>query len=79
MAPSSQMLEPPQKPGRFNVHVVTERYIQANRKGEGFAETTHAYCTLAGALHELVRRANIQGLSTEADGPQTPDLFGESR
>lgn len=77
--PHPNVLERQRIEYQCHVHVVTERYIQANRKGEGFAETTHAYCTLAGALHELVRRANIQGLSTEADGPQTPDLFGESR
>ncbi len=62
-----------------HVHIATERYIQANRKGEGFAEATTAYFTLAGALHELMHRANIVGLSTEADGLQTLDMFGESK
>ncbi len=62
-----------------HVHLLTERYILANRKGEGFAEVTEAYHTLAGALNELVHRANIQGLSTDADGPQTQDLFGDSK
>lgn len=75
--PHPNVLERQRIEYQCHVHVVTERYIQANRKGEGFAEATQAYCTLAGALHELVCRANIQGLSTEADGPQTPDLFGE--
>ena len=64
---------------KCHVHVVTERYILANRKGEGFAETTDAYYTLAGALHELMSRANIQGLNTEKDGPQTPDMFGDTK
>ncbi len=62
-----------------HVHVLTERYILANRKGEGFAEVTDAYRTVAGALHELMRRANIQGLNAHIDSPQTPDLFGDSR
>jgi hypothetical protein len=64
---------------RCHVHVLTERYILANRKGDGFAEISDAYYTLAGALHELVHRANIQGLETENDSPKTPDLFGESK
>lgn len=77
--PHPNVLERQRIEYQCHVHVLTERYIQANRKGEGFAEPTAAYHTLAGALHELTRRANIQGLSTETDGPQTPDLFGESR
>ena len=62
-----------------HIHLLTERYIQANRRGEGFAVPTGIYRTLDGALHELVRRANIRGLDTEADGPRTPDLFGDDR
>lgn len=60
-----------------HVHLATERYIQANRKSEGYAEETQAYCTLAGALHHLVQRAHIQGLQTEPDEPQLPGLFGD--
>ena len=77
--PHPNVLERQRIEYQCHVHAATERYIQANRKGEGFAETTEAYHTLAGALHELVCRAKIQGLSSEADGPQTPDLFGESK
>ena len=77
--PHPNVLERQRIEHQCHVHVATERYIQANRKGEGFAETTGAYRTLAGALHELVRRAKIQGLSSEADGPQTSDLFGEAK
>lgn len=61
-----------------HVHITTERYIQANRKPEGYAEATDAYRTLAGALHELARRANIRGLTTEPDGPISHDLFGDA-
>ena len=60
-----------------HVHVATERYIQANRKSEGYAEETQAYHTLAGALHHLVQRAHIQGLKTEADVEPHPDPFKE--
>lgn len=61
-----------------HVHITTERYIQANRKPEGYAAATAAYRTLAGALHELVSRANIRGLKSEPDGPQCLDLFGDT-
>ena len=60
-----------------HVHLATERYIHANRKSEGYAEETQAYRTLAGALHHLVERANIQGLKTEPDGAQQAGLFGD--
>lgn len=59
-----------------HIHIATERYVQAGRKAEGFAEATTTYRTLAGALHELVRRANITGLRTEPEGPETQDMFG---
>ena len=60
-----------------HVHLATERYIQANRKSEGYAQETQAYHTLAGALHHLVQRAHIQGLKTEPDGAQLEGLFGD--
>ena len=58
--------------------MATERYIQANRKSEGFAEETQAYHTLTGALHYLVQRAHIQGLKTEPDEAQLPSLLGDT-
>ena len=62
---------------KCHVHIATERYIQANRKSEAYAEESQAYHTLAGALHHLVQRAHIQGLKTEADAVPHPDLFEE--
>lgn len=56
-----------------HVHRATERYIQANRKADGYAEVTQRYRTVKGALHELVTDCRIEGLTTEADS-QT-DLF----
>lgn len=61
-----------------HVHITTERYIQANRKPEGYAEATASYRTLVGALHELLSRANIHGLKSEPDGPECLDLFGDT-
>lgn len=60
---------------RCHVHLATERYIQANRKAEGYAQPSEAYRTLEGALHHLVQRANIHGLKTEPDRPKQPELF----
>jgi hypothetical protein len=77
--PHPNVLERERIEYQCHVHVLTERYIAANRKGEGFAEVAQTYHTLQGALHELVRRASIQGLATEADGAQTLDLFGDSK
>jgi hypothetical protein len=75
--PHPNVLERERIESRCHVHILTERYIQANRKGEGFAEATSIYRTLEGALHTLVTRANIRGLNIEADGPMTEDLFGD--
>lgn len=62
---------------KCHVHRATERYIQASKKPEGFAEETQTYRTLAGALHHLARLARIQGLQTAADAALHPDLFEE--
>ena len=55
-----------------HIHRVTERYLQANLKAEGFAESTSKFKTLSGALHELVHDLNITGLETT---PEHPELF----
>ena len=55
-----------------HVHQATERYLAAGKKDEGFASPTQDYKTLSGALHSLVKRCNISGLSTQ---PEEPDLF----
>lgn len=55
-----------------HIHRATQRYIEANLKPEGYAETTDRYLTVNGALHELVIDCNITGIVTE---PDHPDLF----
>ena len=75
--PHPNVLERERIEFQCHVHLATERYIQANRKSEGYAEETQAYHTLAGALHHLVQRAHIQGLKTDPDGAQQPGLFGD--
>lgn len=56
----------------FHVHRATERYIQAGKRTESWAEVTKAYRSLSGALHHLVTLANIRGLDT---APDEGDLF----
>ena len=75
--PHPNLLERMRIEFKCHVHVATERYIQANRKPEAYAEETQTYHTLAGALHHLVQCAHIQGLKTEADVEPHPDLFKE--
>lgn len=53
-----------------HIHKTTEKYINANRKPEGFAEFTKRYSTLKGAFHCLVNDCNISGISTEQDLPK---------
>ena len=55
--------------------MATERYILAGRKAECYAEPTATYATLSGALHELVKIANVTGLSTQ---PDELDLFDKT-
>lgn len=50
-----------------HIHQATEKYIKANRKAEGFAESTERYETLEGAIHCLVNDCNITGIQTEPD------------
>jgi hypothetical protein len=57
---------------KFHVHRASEQYILAGKRSEGRAEPTDAFRTLGGALHEVMRLANISGLSSKAD---EDDLF----
>jgi len=60
---------------RPHIHLSTEKYVQANRKAEGFAEETNRYNSLQGALHCLVTDCNITGIKTEADSTSQTKLF----
>jgi hypothetical protein len=48
-------------------HKTTERYIDANKKPEGFATATTDYSTLKRALFFLLNECNISGISSEPD------------
>lgn len=60
-----------------HIHTASEQYIKANKKPEGYAETTNHYNSLAGALHCLIKDCNITGLSSSPDITNQPDLFKE--
>lgn len=52
-----------------HIHHATEKYIKANRKPEGFAQTTDRYQSMNGALHCLVSDCKISGIPTTRDEP----------
>ena len=70
--PHVNALERDRFESEFHVHKATERYILAGKRSEGHAEPTDAFQTLGGALHEVMRIANISGLTSKAD---EDDLF----
>lgn len=73
--PHMNALERDRFESEFHVHKATERYILAGKRCEGYAETTDAFRTLGGALHEVMRLANISGLTSKADEDDKDDLF----
>ncbi len=58
-----------------HIHIATEKYINANRKAEGFAEKTDRYNSLEGALHCLVTDCKITGKQTTPDSTNQTKLF----
>ncbi len=52
-----------------HIHKATEKYIQAGKKAEGYAETTDRYRSVEGALHCLMLDWNISGMNTKEDLP----------
>jgi len=68
------VLEGTKLPAKCHVHVATERYIDAGRQPEGFAEECGTYSDLDGALRELVKRCNLVGI--DLDTSQLPLFSG---
>ncbi len=62
-----------------HIHFATEKYIKANRKPEGFAETTKRYETLEGAFHCLIIDCKISGIDTKPDDLAQQKLFKDER
>lgn len=46
----------------FHIHKITEKYQNANFKGEGYAELTEFYSNYDSALGEFLRNNNIKGM-----------------
>lgn len=77
--PHGNSLEREEFGPQAHVHRATERYILAGKKAESFAQATLAYKSLSGALHELVRLANVRGLDTKPDEGDLFDGHGHTR
>lgn len=73
--PHGNSIERDEFGAQTHIHRATERYIVPGKKAESYSQPTERYMTLAGALHELVRLANIAGLETR---PDEPDLFAKT-
>jgi len=58
-----------------HIHLATERYIQANRKAEGYADPSDRYITLDGAFACLVKDCKISGIKTTPDDLSQQQLF----
>lgn len=58
--------ENPLEGGRFDgichIHRATQRYMEAGRKSEHFAEPTDRYSNVEGALRALIQDCNISGI-----------------
>jgi hypothetical protein len=57
----------------FHIHRATERYILAGKRSEGRADPSDVFWTVSGALHEVMRIANISGLNSRADAQELFD------
>lgn len=58
-----------------HIHVATQKYMEAGRKAEMYAERTTLYSDVKGALATLIRKCNIHGLD-DLDGVAQNDLWG---
>ncbi|MCX6178278.1 MAG: hypothetical protein NT163_02730 [Chlorobiales bacterium] len=61
----------------YHIHRVTERYIAANQKPDGFASETDRYLTQQEALHCLLKDCRIEGLTSGEVAQNQIDLFEE--
>lgn len=59
----------------FHIHRATERYMQAGRKAEHFAQETDRYVNLHGALEALLKDCNISGLFDDNEDDKQMDLL----
>ncbi|WP_177218888.1 hypothetical protein [Polaromonas sp. OV174] len=55
-----------------HIHRATQRYMEAGRKADHYAETTDRYTTLAGALKAILADCKIDGFKQDDDNPPPP-------
>lgn len=64
----SNFLENEEISQRCHIHRATQRYIQANKKPERYAQATDRYQNLKGAIRCLLQDCNVSGLNTVFQG-----------
>lgn len=73
--PHTNHLEKAKLENACHIHIATQRYIEANRRPEGFAEIATRYNTIEGAFHCLIHDCHISGISTMPDNIDQNRLF----
>jgi hypothetical protein len=58
-----------------HIHIATQRYMEAGRKPEHYAEPTSLYSDVSGALITLMNKCNITGLDIKTANSTQSDLF----
>lgn len=60
-----------------HIHTATERYMQAGKKSEHYAEHTDKYTDLDGALRSLMADCNIHGIKHSSELAEADNLQGD--
>ena len=61
-----------------HIHIATQRYMEAGRKPEHYAEPTDLFSDVNGALVTLMEKCNITGLSINTANSAQHNLFSQS-
>lgn len=62
-----------------HIHKATQRYMEAGRKAEHYAETTNRYHNLRGAVLALHEDCNIESAPNSSEPDVQADLWGDDR
>ncbi|MBU3677576.1 MAG: hypothetical protein FGM54_10435 [Chitinophagaceae bacterium] len=73
----ANQLEKEVLPYACHIHTASEKYLNANKKAEGYAEITERYTTLQGALRCLLHDCCVSGLNIAPDDSTQTKLFNE--
>lgn len=61
-----------------HIHIATQRYMEAGRKPEHYAEPTNLFTDVNGALITLMEKSNISGLTSKKASTPQQCLFANS-